>query len=135
MGQLSIYVNLRFGAVLRQNPLAELKNLRRIGSVDEYQRQFQFLLLVCRCDDLTPKMQMNFFTAGLGDPLMTDVELQKPTYLQHTMSMARTYEAAAEAIKGPLTRSVPSAVRGRRSGTFCRRLGGPCGPYPILSGL
>ena len=34
----SIYVNQRFGPVLRQNPLAELKALRRTGSVEEYQR-------------------------------------------------------------------------------------------------
>ena len=56
-------------------------------------------------------MQMNFFTAGLGDPLMTDVEVQKPTDLQHAMSLARTYEARnaamAEAAKNPLARSAP----------------------------
>jgi hypothetical protein len=32
------------------------------------------------------------FTAGLGEPLWTDVELQTPTTLQYAMSLARTYE-------------------------------------------
>lgn len=45
------FVNMRFGPPLRSNGLAELKDLRRTGSVDEYKRQFSQLL--CRCDDLS----------------------------------------------------------------------------------
>jgi hypothetical protein len=84
------FVNMRFGPPLRTNSLAELKDLRRTGSVEEYQRQFSVLL--CRCDDLSPSQQVNMFTAGLGEPLRTDVELQNPTTLQYAMSLARAYE-------------------------------------------
>jgi hypothetical protein len=42
-------VNLRFGLPIRFNPLGELKGLHRIGTVEEYQRQF--LALLCRCDE------------------------------------------------------------------------------------
>jgi hypothetical protein len=84
------FVNMRFGPPLRTNSLAELKDLRRTGSVEEYQRQFSVLL--CRCDDLSPSQQVNMFTAGLGEPLRTDVEMQTPTTLQYAMSLARAYE-------------------------------------------
>ena len=62
----------------------------RTGSVDEYTRQFSQLL--CRCDDLSLTQQVNLYTAGLGEPLRTDVELQAPTHLQTAMSLARVYE-------------------------------------------
>jgi hypothetical protein len=84
------FVNMRFGMPLRTNSLAELKDLRRTGSVEEY--QWQFSILLCRCDDLSPSQQVNMFTAGLGEPLRTNVELQTPTTLQYAMSLARTYE-------------------------------------------
>lgn len=32
------FLNLQFGPPIRSNPLAKLKELRRTGSVDEYQR-------------------------------------------------------------------------------------------------
>jgi hypothetical protein len=46
------FVNMRFGLPLRTNGLADLKDLRRTGTVEEYQRQF--LTLLCRCDDMMP---------------------------------------------------------------------------------
>jgi hypothetical protein len=46
-------VNMRFVPPLRTNGLADLKERRRTGTVDEYQRQF--LTLLCRCDDMTPR--------------------------------------------------------------------------------
>lgn len=35
---------------------------------------------------------VNLFTAWLGEPLKTDVELQSPANLQTAMSLARAYE-------------------------------------------
>jgi hypothetical protein len=69
------FVNLRFGPSIRSNPLGELKELRRTGSVDEYQRQS--LALLCRCDGLSAAHAMNLFTAGLGEPMTLDVEMQR----------------------------------------------------------
>jgi len=83
------YINLRFGPPIRSNSLGELTNLRRSGSV-EYQRRF--LALLCRCTDLTMQHQIDLFTAGLGQPLSSDVELQRPSNLQMAMSLARAYE-------------------------------------------
>jgi len=84
------YLNLRFGPPICSNSLGELKELKRTASVEEYQRRF--LALLCRCDDLTPQHQIDLFTAGLGQPLSSDVEMQRPTSLQSAMSLARAYE-------------------------------------------
>jgi hypothetical protein len=58
--------------------------------VAEYQSQF--LALLARCDDLVEKHQIHIFTAGLGNPLRTDVELEHPTTLDDAMVLARIYE-------------------------------------------
>jgi hypothetical protein len=86
------FVNLHFGPPLRSNPLGELKELRT-GSVEEYQRQF--LALLCRCDSLSAVHAMNLFTAGLGEPMTLDVEMQRPEDLQAAMSLARAFERRA----------------------------------------
>jgi hypothetical protein len=99
------FVHMRFGPPLRTNGLAELKELHCTGSVEEYQRQFS--LLLCRSDDLTPMQQVNLFTAGLGEPLRTDVELLAPSNLQFAMNLARAYER----------RVTPVATKGKSSGS------------------
>lgn len=83
-------VHLRFGPPLQMNGLANLKDLYRTGTVDEYACHFS--LLLCRCDNLSQRQQTNLFTAGLGEPLRTDVELQSPTNLQSAINLARAYE-------------------------------------------
>jgi hypothetical protein len=81
------FVNLRFRPPLHSNPLGELKELRCTGLVEEYQRQF--LAMLCRCDELSAFHAMNMFTAGLGEPMTSDVEMQRPEDLQVAMSLAR----------------------------------------------
>jgi hypothetical protein len=54
---------------------------------------------------MTPLQQVNMFTAGLGEPLHTDVELVSPSNLQTAMSLTRAYEwrltAATTSFKVP----------------------------------
>jgi hypothetical protein len=94
----------------------ELKELRRTGTVEEYERQF--LALLCRCDNLTPPHQLDLFTAGLGQPLASDVEMQRPSNLQTALSLTRAFELrskeAERAISAtpqsfPRTHSAPTA--------------------------
>ncbi|XP_039778416.1 uncharacterized protein LOC120645728 [Panicum virgatum] len=82
--------NRRFGPPLRSNPLGELTQLRRTSTVDDYQEQF--LLLLARCEDVTELQQIAIFTAGLQQPLSTDVEMQKPATLEDAMALARVFE-------------------------------------------
>jgi hypothetical protein len=100
------FVNLRFGPPLRSNLLGELKELRRTGSLDEYQRQF--LALLCRCDGLSSVHAMNLFTAGLGEPMTSDVEMQQPADLQFAMSLARAFERHANFVTGRICSGVDS---------------------------
>ena len=78
--------HMRFGPPTRSNPLGELTRLRQTGSVSEYQTNF--LALLCRADHLLPLQQVQIFTAGLVEPIRTDVELQQPSSLQTAMSLA-----------------------------------------------
>jgi hypothetical protein len=83
-------VNRRFGPLLCSNPLGELIQIHRETTLVEYQSKF--LALLARCDDLVEKHQIYIFTAGLGNPLRTDMELKHPTTLDNAMALARIYE-------------------------------------------
>jgi hypothetical protein len=80
-------VNQRFGPPSRSNPLGELCHLRRQGSVADYTEAF--LTHLSHCDTITEPHQVAIFTAGLGEPLQTDVELQRPDSLEDAMGLAR----------------------------------------------
>jgi hypothetical protein len=82
--------NQRFGPPSRSNPLGELCHLRRQGSVADYTEAF--LTHLSRCDTITEPHQVAIFTAGLGESLQTDVELQRPASLEDAMGLARAYE-------------------------------------------
>jgi hypothetical protein len=55
----------------------------------------QFLALLCHCEGLAAGHAMNLFTAGLGEPMTSDVEMQRPEDLQAAMSLARAFERRA----------------------------------------
>lgn len=113
------FINLRFGPPIRSNGMAELKDLYRTGTVEEYQRQF---LALCRCEDLSEPQQINLFMTGLGWPVCIDVELQAPTNLQAAMSLARAYEQrvssddAGKAVAPRSTAVIPSPLRRQDGG-------------------
>jgi hypothetical protein len=96
----------RFGPPSRSNPLGELCHLRRQGSVADYMEAF--LTHLSRCDTITEPHQVAIFTAGLGEPLQTDIELQRPASLEDAMGLARAYERRSTTIAPP---STPAALR------------------------
>jgi hypothetical protein len=93
------FVNLRFGPPIRSNPLGELKELHRTETVEDYQQQF--LQLLCCCDGLSPTHQMNLFTAGLGEPMTSDMDMQRSADLQAAMSLAWVFKRRATAATTP----------------------------------
>jgi hypothetical protein len=99
-------VNQRFGPPLHDNMLGELIQLKRETTVADYQSRF--LTLVNRCTGLTEKQQIDIFTAGLRNPLKTDVELEQPTTLDDAMALARAYES-----RMAMTADMPSRTIGR----------------------
>jgi hypothetical protein len=112
------YINMRFGPPLRHNSLAELKALYHTGTMEDYQRQFSQLL--CRAHDVTPHQQVELFTAGLGEPLQTEVELNRPPNLQTTMSLARAHERrlthTALVAGRPSSKALPLATMSKLGG-------------------
>jgi len=83
-------VHKRFAPHLRSNPLGELSHCRRTGSVDEYVDQF--LKLLARCEDVSETQQIDLFTAGLLQPMCTDVEMHSPATLEDAMALTCSYE-------------------------------------------
>ncbi|KAJ1265722.1 hypothetical protein BS78_08G097400 [Paspalum vaginatum] len=68
------------------NLFGELAALRRTGTVVAYQDQF--LKLLARCENVTEKKQVDLFSAGLRNPMKTDVEMQALTTLEDAMALA-----------------------------------------------
>jgi hypothetical protein len=83
-------VHQRFGPPLTESPLGELVLLRHAGTVEEYTDQF--LTLACRDADLSDHKLVQIYTAGLSNPLKTDVALRRPVTLDDTIMLARAYE-------------------------------------------
>jgi hypothetical protein len=104
-------VNQRFGPPIRGNALGELIQLRRETTVADYQTRF--LTLVNRCKGLTEPHQIDIFTAGLHDPLKTDVELEQPATLEEAMALARAYEHRLTMSAEPTTRLASRPAYGR----------------------
>ena len=65
-------------------------SLRKTGIVDDYTECF--LAHVTCAGTLDEQQQVNIYTAGLLEPLKTDVELQNPPDMEMAMSLARAYE-------------------------------------------
>jgi hypothetical protein len=80
--------------------------------------QSKILSLLARCDELAEKHQINIFTARLGNPLKTDVELEHPTSLEEAMALARAYKQRLSLIELSLARPSPRSTPSRtpRSG-------------------
>jgi hypothetical protein len=117
------FTHMRFGPPLRSNGMADLKDLRRIGTVEDYQRQF--LSILCRCEDMTRLQQAQMFTADLGESLRTDVELLTPTTLQRAMYLARAYECrmdlSSTPSRTPFATSKPTASAAKPSSSATSR--------------
>jgi hypothetical protein len=74
---------------MRSNPLGELCHLRLDGSLDDYIDKFYQWLT--RYDKFSEPQQIKIFTAGLHEPLKTDVELDAPKTLEDATALVRFY--------------------------------------------
>jgi hypothetical protein len=83
-------LHLRYGPLLRSNPLHELALCKRTGTIVEYQDRFQALLP--RAGRLDEEQRVQLFTGGLQPPLSLDVEVHNPQTLKGAMSLARKLE-------------------------------------------
>jgi hypothetical protein len=92
---------------MTDSPINELMLLRRTGPVEEYTDQF--LAFACCGADLTKQQLVQIYTAGLVNPLKTDVALRRPANLDDAIMLARTYEQRMQ-----LSLVDPASARGGR---------------------
>jgi hypothetical protein len=97
--RFSELLEMRFGPLLKSNPLGELAACRRTGTVADYQEHF--LALLTRAGPLTEAQQIQLFTAGLQEPLAIDVQLHGPQSLEVAMSLARSFERREQVAAPP----------------------------------
>ncbi|XP_010260188.1 PREDICTED: uncharacterized protein K02A2.6-like [Nelumbo nucifera] len=93
---------------MTSNPLGELINLKQTGTVAEYQRQFQTLLV--RAATVRPDQQVDMFTARQIEPLRIDVEMQHPPNLVTAMNLARAFEQKMQLTHGPFSIGRPATT-------------------------
>ena len=72
----------------------DLKKLKQMGSVREYQSQFERLL--SKVGKLSPTQQVGCFISGLKEHLRIDVQALKPASLSVAVGLARLYEAKSQ---------------------------------------
>jgi hypothetical protein len=83
-------VQQRFRPPMTDSPVGQIMLLRRDGSVEEYTDKF--LALACHDADLTELQLIQMYTAGLVNPLKTDVALRRPQSLDDAIMLAHAYE-------------------------------------------
>lgn len=88
--RFSQLVHKHFGPPITDSPVGEIMLLHRHGTVEDYTDKFP--TLACRDADLTESQLVQMYTAGLVNPLKTDVALRRPTSLDDAIMLARAYE-------------------------------------------
>lgn len=89
-----------------------------------------FLALLARCEDVSEKHQIAIFTAGLHEPLQTDVELLKPSTLEDAMAYARAYERRLNLPEDDSTTPKPDKTSRRQPPPLPSRMALPPPPAP-----
>ncbi|KAK8918580.1 hypothetical protein KSP39_PZI021790 [Platanthera zijinensis] len=79
----------RFGSLLFDDPMSDLKNLRQKGSVQTYVDEFDTLL---HRVDISEEYAISFFLAGLRDEIEFAVRMFQPKTLRDVCSLARLQE-------------------------------------------
>ncbi|OMO90090.1 Retrotransposon gag protein [Corchorus olitorius] len=90
-------VELRFGPSFYLNPSAGLFKLKQIGTVTEYQREFE--ILANRVTGLSDGHLLNCFISGLLPDLQHEIIPLSPPSLTHALALAKVFEAKLNAQK------------------------------------
>lgn len=84
-------LELRFGPSSFDNHQASLFKLRQLGSVVEYQHQFE--TLSNRVIGMPSDMLLNCFISGLKHEIQRELAIIKPHSLSHAIGLAKLLEA------------------------------------------
>jgi hypothetical protein len=86
-------LQIHFALPLMMGPIDDVTLVRCEGLVDDYCTRF--MALSCRDPSITGDHKVQIFVVGLGEPLRTDVALQRPSTLDVAVMYARAYEHRA----------------------------------------
>jgi hypothetical protein len=92
-------LHARYGPTLFEDFFGDLSKLKQMGTVRDYQIQFERLL--SRVGRLAPDHQLGCFISGLKETIRTEVQAARPTNLSAAVGMARLYEAKHQAQRRP----------------------------------
>ncbi|GJT91008.1 putative mitochondrial protein [Tanacetum coccineum] len=81
---------LRFGSAY-DDPMAEIKNLRQVGNIEEYQNAFDKLNSRV---DLPKEQQISFYIAGLQKEIELAVRMFRPKTLAEVYNLSKIQDAA-----------------------------------------
>ena len=84
-------LNSRYGPTEFDDFFGDLTRLKQVGSVREYQSQFEKLL--SRVGKLNQSQQVACFIGGLKEGVRIDVQAMKPPSLSAAVGLAQLYEA------------------------------------------
>ncbi|KAA8542515.1 hypothetical protein F0562_023667 [Nyssa sinensis] len=84
-------LHARYGPTQFQDFFGELTKLQQVGSVRDYQTQFEKLL--SKVGQLPQNRQVSCFISGLKDSIKADVLSGRPKNLSSAIGLARLYEA------------------------------------------
>ncbi|XP_043694404.1 uncharacterized protein LOC122645127 [Telopea speciosissima] len=117
----------RFGPTPFQDFFGELAKLQQLGTVLDYQSQFEKLL--SKVGHLPPHRQVSFFVSGLNNQVKVDVLASRPTTLSAAIGLARLYEARDQSLERksippdieplPVRRISPTEMQERRAKGLC----------------
>ena len=92
-------LNSKYGPTEFDDFFGDLTRLKQIGSVREYQIQFEKLL--SRVGKLNQPQQVTCFVGGLKESMRIDIQAMKPTTLSATIGLAWLYEVKYQKQSNP----------------------------------
>ncbi|KAG8381885.1 hypothetical protein BUALT_Bualt05G0019300 [Buddleja alternifolia] len=84
-------LNDRFGALVYDDPMSELVNLKQVGNVQQYLDKFDEIV---NCMDLPDHYALSCFLGGLKGEISVNVCMFRPKSLQEAISLAKLQEQA-----------------------------------------
>ena len=92
-------MNSKYGPTEFDDFFGDLTRLKQIGSVQEYQIQFEKLL--SRVGKLNQPQQVTCFVGGLKESMRIDIQAMKPTTLSAAIGLAWLYEVKYQKQSNP----------------------------------
>ncbi|GJY00541.1 ty3-gypsy retrotransposon protein [Tanacetum coccineum] len=103
-------VRNRFGPSKYEDPQGTLSKLLQIGTVAQYQSEFEKLMN--RVTDISETLLISFFISGLKPTLQRELLVAKPTTLGEAFSLAKVTEAQLEDQRSPTVSHLTTIATG-----------------------